>query len=190
MTEHRLNKEQSKQVSAIVQAMYTPVALDAVPDNAKLCYVETCEDDAVTCYFTTAPLNEQWGDDWNDTPFEHNAGTPYAPSIYHYTDGTKGIKNDWDIASLQPNFILYQVDITTAALSIIALPNETLSSYDGKEEVCNSTHSVQSINRGYTPWLTTIFSVLFAGTSPEQMKVFLKDAELQYDEMQESDTPE
>jgi hypothetical protein len=29
-------------------------------------------------FFTTAPLNEQWGDDWNDAPYEHNAGEPYV----------------------------------------------------------------------------------------------------------------
>jgi hypothetical protein len=29
-------------------------------------------------YFTTKPLSEQWGDDWNDAPYEHNAGVPYS----------------------------------------------------------------------------------------------------------------
>ena len=38
--------------------------------DLKLCYVE----DGVA-YFTNN--NEQWGDDWNDAPYEHNAGTPY-----------------------------------------------------------------------------------------------------------------
>ena len=28
-------------------------------------------------YFTPVPLDEQWGDDWDDAPYEHNAGTPY-----------------------------------------------------------------------------------------------------------------
>ncbi len=28
-------------------------------------------------YFTPLPLNEQWGDDWDDSPYEHNAGRPY-----------------------------------------------------------------------------------------------------------------
>ncbi len=28
-------------------------------------------------YFTTLPLDKQWGDDWNDAPYEHNAGAPY-----------------------------------------------------------------------------------------------------------------
>ena len=28
-------------------------------------------------YFTTFELLEQWGDDWDDAPYEDNAGTPY-----------------------------------------------------------------------------------------------------------------
>lgn len=42
------------------------------PRNFKLCYVaDGC------AYFTSANLQDQWGDDWNDAPSEHNAGTPY-----------------------------------------------------------------------------------------------------------------
>ncbi len=45
-----------------------------------LCYVS-----GSWLYFTTQPLDKQWGDDWNDAPYEHNAGAPY--------DG-----NDWAIS--------------------------------------------------------------------------------------------
>ena len=38
----------------------------------KLCYVE----DRVA-YFTNISLKKQTGDDWNDRPYEHNAGEPY-----------------------------------------------------------------------------------------------------------------
>jgi hypothetical protein len=41
-------------------------------DEAVLCYVEP-----PWAYFSTRPLDEQWGDDWNDAPYEHNAGEPY-----------------------------------------------------------------------------------------------------------------
>jgi len=44
-------------------------------DNYKLCYV----DDYNTAYFTNVPLSKQWGDDWDDAPYEHNAGLPYDP---------------------------------------------------------------------------------------------------------------
>lgn len=50
-----------------------------------LCYV--CKPWA---YFTTNKLEQQWGDDWDDAPYEHNAGVPYAD------DGCKIIKLAYD----------------------------------------------------------------------------------------------
>ena len=38
----------------------------------RLCYVN-----GPFAYFTTKEVSEQWGDDWNDAPYEHNAGKPY-----------------------------------------------------------------------------------------------------------------
>ena len=37
----------------------------------KLCY---CANNIM--YFTS-DMSAQWGDDWDDRPYEHNAGTPY-----------------------------------------------------------------------------------------------------------------
>ena len=37
----------------------------------KLCY---CANNIL--YFTS-DIDNQWGDDWDDRPYEHNAGTPY-----------------------------------------------------------------------------------------------------------------
>jgi hypothetical protein len=45
-------------------------------EDFKLCYV----DGNNTAWFTTQPLtglNKQTGDDWNNSPYEHNAGEPY-----------------------------------------------------------------------------------------------------------------
>lgn len=45
-----------------------------------LCYVKTNDEynqDIITCYFTTQKLEDQRGDDWNDCPYQHNAGEPY-----------------------------------------------------------------------------------------------------------------
>lgn len=39
--------------------------------NKKLCYIEDN-----FAYFTS-DFDNQWGDDWNDVPYEHNAGFPY-----------------------------------------------------------------------------------------------------------------
>lgn len=42
--------------------------------NLKLCYVG-----GSFAYFTTQDLKDQWGDDWDDAPYEYNAGPPYEP---------------------------------------------------------------------------------------------------------------
>lgn len=44
-----------------------------------LCYVREH-----LAWFTTAPLLEQWGDDWNDIPYEDNAGDPYESKAGEY----------------------------------------------------------------------------------------------------------
>jgi hypothetical protein len=49
-----------------------------VMNEFKLCYVDDC-----WAYFTTQELSKQIGDDWDDAPYEHNAGSPYEP----YRDG-------------------------------------------------------------------------------------------------------
>lgn len=40
----------------------------------KLCYVDGC-----WAYFTTLPIADQWGDDWDSTHRADNAGEPYVP---------------------------------------------------------------------------------------------------------------
>jgi len=40
--------------------------------DAVLCYIER-----PWAYFTTQKLNDQWGDNWDDVPYEYNAGLPY-----------------------------------------------------------------------------------------------------------------
>lgn len=42
-------------------------------ENAVLCFVNE-----PWAYFTTRPLPTQWGDDWNDAPYDCNAGAPYT----------------------------------------------------------------------------------------------------------------
>lgn len=41
-----------------------------------LCFVKGC-----WAYFTPKKLSEEWGDDWNDAPYEHNAGEPYGEGV-------------------------------------------------------------------------------------------------------------
>lgn len=46
-------------------------------DDPVLCYI-----DGNAAYFTTRQLDKQQGDDWNDAPYEHNAGGPYLFEAY------------------------------------------------------------------------------------------------------------
>ena len=59
-----------------------------------LCYIE-----GSWAYFTTRKLSEQWGDDWDDAPYEHNAGTPNDYSDHDKKDGREPwqiVKVAWD----------------------------------------------------------------------------------------------
>lgn len=49
----------------------------------KLCYVERDE----AAYFCAENPEDVWGDDWDDAPYEYNAGTPYAKSEKLYYEG-------------------------------------------------------------------------------------------------------
>lgn len=101
-----------------------------------LCYVSGWQ-----AYFTTRELSEQWGDDWNDAPYEHNAGTPYGPSksFSRLVDGvwSSGTQYDGD----RPGWTITRVV------------------FDGQgwqtpsEGHINSPYSVQDINASAVPWL-------------------------------------
>jgi hypothetical protein len=91
-------------------------------EKFKLCYV--CHRDGFA-YFTEIELGDQWGDDWNDAPYEHNAGDPYET----HKDGTERVphrilKIAWDG------------------------PYETPAVLGGP----NSAWSVEAINRGSIAW--------------------------------------
>lgn len=86
-----------------------------------LCYV-----DEPWAYFTTQKLEDQWGDDWNDAPYEHNAGEPYC---YHESDKEKG-KEPWQIIKLAYD-----------------------GTFDAPCWNSNSPYSVEMINSGAVAWL-------------------------------------
>ena len=86
--------------------------------NEKLCYVR-----GSWAYFTTQDLNEQWGDDWSDAPYEHNAGEPY--------DSRDGDSKKWEITCV-------------AFKANLDAPSDTF---------LNSPFSVEDINSGAIAWL-------------------------------------
>ena len=87
-----------------------------------LCYVS-----GQWAYFTTQPLKDQWGDDWNDAPYEHNAGRPY----------------EWRVSDRPP------WEIIKVAFDG---PCQTPAEINGG---CNSPWSVEQINAGAVAWLQT-----------------------------------
>jgi hypothetical protein len=132
--------------------------------NYKLCYID--DDDA---YFTTQELTEQWGDDWDDIPYEYNAGLPYEPAFRYYMDGRREkLESNWN-------------EDGTPKWEIYRLKFELDYCYGDPGELApeNSIYSVEMINRGDTPWISgTSYDGkelhIFAGTSIEEFKTLVK----------------
>jgi hypothetical protein len=94
-----------------------------------LCYVQH-----PWAYFTTAPLAEQVGDDWDDAPYEHNAGEPYDFASYDFETQAQILasgKKGWKIVK-------------------VAFDGPFDSPSEGHY---NSPYSVIGINKGEVPWL-------------------------------------
>lgn len=105
--------------------------------DAVLCYVS-----GNFAYFTTQDLDKQWGDDWDDAPYEHNAGSPYTPRVYHYSDERGSVKDpsQWNEDGT-PKWDVFKIAIDGDF--------DTPSSRYG-----NSPCSVDEINKGAAPWIT------------------------------------
>ena len=131
--------------------------------NFKLCYI-----DRNFAYFTTQDLDKQWGDDWDDAPYEHNAGAPYEPAIRYYADGrTEKFERDWNEDGT-PKWEIYKVAFDTRWY--VETPADTAGS--------NSMYSVQMINNKLIPWLVKYpDKALFAGASVEEFVEFIESCE-------------
>lgn len=105
-------------------------------------------------YFTTQELKDQRGDDWNDTPWEHNAGEPYT-------------------------FMSYMAERGIMPYDIIQVQWEGSFTLPGEGED-NSSYCVDQINDGDVPWLQSfrlrpLPVIIMAGTRlSEFFKIFKK----------------
>lgn len=99
-------------------------ALAVASGSPVLCYV-----DGQWAYFTTRKLSEQCGDDWNDAPYEHNAGTPYEYSDHDLQNGCA----PWTITK-----VAFDGDFEPPCYAHT-----------------NSPWSVEQINAGAVAWLRT-----------------------------------
>lgn len=115
---------------ALTRRFAQPGPLTPRADELRLCYIDRYDGFA---YFTTKPVTEQWGDDWDDVPYEHNACRPreYSEGC---TDFDNKLEKPWTIIR-----VAYYGDFMTPA----ALTNSV-----------NSPYSVACINAGLVPWLT------------------------------------
>ena len=119
----------------MMEPIYEP-ADEPNKDDPVLCYV-----DGWQAYFTTRKLSDQWGDDWDNAPYEHNAGIPYRPNktFSRLVDG-KWVRGT-------------NYNGNTPAWTI------TRVVFDGEGwDTPNANHSnrpycVQDINAGSVPWL-------------------------------------
>ena len=87
-----------------------------------------------SAYFTRLDLLEQWGDDWNDAPYDCNAGGPYENS-------------EGDIIEVPFAFVGSEDD--EGYFSTYPLEYKLPKEYGGY----NCPWSVEDINLGAVPWL-------------------------------------
>ena len=118
----------------------------------ELCYINDQK------AFFTGNLKKQWGDDWNDTPYEHNAGDPYDDH------GLKAVFFEGNF--IAPEY-LYSMESTIMTPEVTYIPK-----YDQN----NSDYSVDMINEKNVPWLvcTNNLDKIFAGTTIEEFADFIK----------------
>ena len=112
--------------------------------NYKLCYVDNINDYSILeLYFTELDdVTKQWGDDWDDTPYEHNAEPPYE---YDYSQPEQGVK---DGVGIYPKIDIYKLFIVVRSWKV-----DVLTPCSG---TINSRYSVEDINKRIVPWLTIV----------------------------------
>jgi len=91
-------------------------------------------------YFTPIELSKQWGDDFNDAPYEYNAGEPYDDVVVEYEE-KDGLK--W--ATKIDHYDIIKIPFVVKSF-YYKLPKDY--SYGG-----NSPFSVDMINSGAVAWI-------------------------------------
>ena len=109
----------------------------SVSNNFKLCFIK---DNAA--YFTTAALKNQSGDDWDDIPYECNAGEPY---LWHKYSGC-------------PEYKIKKIYYDSSDDKVLITPDYSH---------VNSPYSIEALNKKVYPWLIGDGIAIFAGESLE-----------------------
>ena len=119
-----------------------------------LCYIDP---DNKHAFFSERYAENNWGDDWDDAPYEHNAGEPYDEDF----DGPElGVKNGRGIYN--------PIDIKEFRF---ILPFEYKMPCDGH---LNSPYSVEQINNREVPWISSIKDdvKIYANTTIEEFEKY------------------
>lgn len=138
--------------------MYKKIRLNEVTDeysNYRLCYIDEISKETYdenynkisnpdydvktsrfSAYFTPIDLADQWGDDWNDAPYEHNAGIPYDDC------------GDQECTILELQFSYPDTEVDEEGY-IFTRDFE----YFQPKDVSRSPWSVEDINLGAVPWI-------------------------------------
>lgn len=99
-------------------------------------------------FFFTDNFEQQWGDDWNDVPYEHNAEWPYSGRDSNVICLPLGITYELIMQQVEHNII------TTEEYN--EMTDENFNSCDIKypcDYGINSPFSVDMINHGAVPWI-------------------------------------
>ena len=127
-------------------------------NKLKLCFIDQVDgySEQLELYFTEQDLDKQWGDDWDDAPYEHNAGIPYDED---YSKPEQKVENG---RGIYPKVHIYKVIIEPKGWKIHFITPRT--------GTLNSPYSVKDINEGIVPWLVIkddnkIVAKIMAGTT-------------------------
>jgi hypothetical protein len=127
------------------------------PEEYQLCYA-----DNNLLYFTDN-FEDQWGDDWNDAPYEHNAGTPYQYDPNRSDD----------------------FNSDAGRIIIAAWYDEYFDTKLPCNDYGNSPYSVQDINAGAIAWLYKRDKEgLMAGATLKEAREFCKNNNILFNVLQ------
>lgn len=109
-------------------------------------------------YFTSVDLKDQWGDDWDDCPYEHNAGCPYDEDFIEVPFEIQETLRPEEYAvslSKNPNGTYKKLKrIPYTVLKVpVAFKTTVYEPRDWTRDGCNSHFSVRDINSGAVAWI-------------------------------------
>lgn len=121
-------------------------------EEYKLCYIEGNK-----AWFTNNFENQD-GDDWDDAPYEYNAGEPYDSWGELIKDSKKPIEREWKDHEIKHKHLYFEMSQAyTLPLDLRFLDDDP-----------NSPYSVEDINKRVVPWIHTKTFNIYAGTTYEE----------------------